>query len=246
MEEKISLSEIFSILKKHLSKIVSLALIGLIVAAGFTFFIATPQYNATTQILVNRTSESTENIQLNDINTNVQMINTYKDIIKGPVILNEVREKLKTDLTTTELSDAIEITTQNNSQVFSLNVKDDNPYNASLIANAVASTFQNEIGSIMNVDNVTIISESVPNTTPISPNNSMNLGIGLIVGLLIGMGTALIMEFMDKTVREEQFIIDTLGWTVLGNVSEMTKDELAAKNEVRKPKTNTRSAKSRV
>ena len=127
MEEEISLSELFSTLKKRLSMIVSLGLIGLIVAAGFTFFVATPQYNATTQILVNRTTESAEGIQLNDINTNVQMINTYKDIIKGPVILNEVQSKLGTDLTTNELSGKIEITTQESSQVFSLTVTDESP-----------------------------------------------------------------------------------------------------------------------
>ena len=38
-------------------------------------------------------SDGTNGIQLNDINSNVQMINTYKDIIKGPVILGGVKER---------------------------------------------------------------------------------------------------------------------------------------------------------
>ena len=246
MEEEISLSELFSTLKKRLSMIVSLGLIGLIVAAGFTFFVATPQYNATTQILVNRTTESAEGIQLNDINTNVQMINTYKDIIKGPVILNEVQSNLGTDLTTNELSGKIEITTQENSQVFSLTVTDESPYQAAEIANAVADTFQNEIGNIMNVENVTIISEAVPNTNQISPNNLLNLVIGLLVGLMLGVGIAFLLEFMDKTVRDERFITETLGWSVLGSVSEMTNEELHAEVKLKQPELNSRRTKSRV
>ncbi|SDQ14231.1 chain-length determining protein [Carnobacterium viridans] len=246
MVAEIRLLELFSTLKKYLSMIISLGLIGLILAAGFTFFIATPQYNATTQILVNRTTESAEGMQLTDINTNVQMINTYKDIIKGPVILNEVRENLGTNLSTTELSEKIEITTQENSQVFSLTVKDDSPYESAEIANSVADTFQNEIGNIMNVDNVTIISEAVANTNPVSPNNLLNLVVGLFVGSLVGIGMTFLLEFMDKTVRDERFITETLGWSVLGSVSEMTKDELQAEVKIERPELNSRRAKSRV
>lgn len=75
---------------------------------------------------MNRTTESTEGIQLNDISTNVQMINTYKDIIKGPVILNEVSQNIGTNLTASELAEKSEIITENNSQVFSLTVTDEN------------------------------------------------------------------------------------------------------------------------
>lgn len=246
MEEEIRLSELFSILKKRLSMIISLALIGLIVAAFITFFVATPQYNATTQILVNRTTESAEGVQLNDINTNVQMINTYKDIIKGPVILDIVRENLNTNLTTNDLSNKIEITTQEDSQVFSLTITDGSPNKAAEIANSVADTFQNEIGNIMNVDNVTIISEAVPNLNQVSPNNVLNLLFGLIVGLMISVVVVFVLEFMDKSVKDERFITETLGWPVLGSVSEMSNDELHAEMKVKQPELGSTRTKSRV
>lgn len=245
MEEEISLSELFGILKKRMALIISLGLVALILAAVFTFFIATPKYNSTTQILVNRTTESAEGMQLNDINTNVQMINTYKDIIKGPVILNEVSENIQSDLSAKELAEKVEINTQDNSQVFSLTVTDEDPFVAAEIANEVATTFQNEIGNIMKVDNVTIISEAIPNNNQISPNNPLNLVIGLLVGLMLGIGAAFLLEFMDTTVRDEQFIINDLGWTSLGSVSEMSSAELTSKVEKTK-EVNTRRAQSRV
>ncbi|MER2227486.1 MAG: Wzz/FepE/Etk N-terminal domain-containing protein [Carnobacterium sp.] len=245
MKEEVSLSDFFSTLKKRLSVIVSLGLVGLIVTAIFTFFIATPQYNATTQILVNRTTESAEGMQLTDINTNVQMINTYKDIIKGPVILDKVRENLKTKFSTSELSNKIEITTQENSQVFSLTVTDEIPQKAAEISNAVAETFQKEIGNIMNVENVTIISEAVPNMNQISPNNLFNLMIGLLIGLALGITISFLLEFMDKSVKDERFITD-LGWSVIGSVSEMSNDELHAEVKVKRPELNSRRTKSRV
>lgn len=246
MEEVISLSELFGFLKKRFAMIFSFGLIGLIIASVFTFFIAVPQYNATTQILVNRTTNQTEGIQLNDINMNVQMINTYKDIIKGPVILDEVSKNLGTSLTSGQLSNKIEIATQDDSQVFSIIVTDEDPFQAANIANEVALTFQDEIGNIMQVENVTVISEAEPSENPISPNSMLNLIIGLLVGLLIGIGTALLIEFMDKSIQDERFITETLGWTNLGNVSEMSNEELKAKEEVKKSNREIRNVKSRV
>lgn len=245
MEEEISLSELFSILKKRMAMIISLGLIGLILAAVFTFFIALPKYSATTQILVNRTTESAEGMQLNDITTNVQMINTYKDIIKGPVILNEVSEKVQGDLSAKELAGKIEISAQDNSQVFSLIVTSEDPFIASEIANQVANTFQNEIGNIMKVENVTIISEAIPTSDQISPNNLLNIIIGLVVGLMLGIVGTFLLEFMDTTVHDEQFIIKDLNWTSLGSVSEMSSAELASKIEAPK-QTVLRRNQSRV
>lgn len=244
--EEVSLVELFNIIKKRMSMIVSLGLVGLIIASVFTFFIVTPQYNATTQILVNKSSESTEGIQLNDITTNVQMINTYKDIIKGPVILDNVLETLDMGISHTELSDKIEIGNEDNSQVFSLTYTDDSPFEAATIANTIADTFQEKISDIMNVDNVTIISEATANTNPVSPNRVLNLIVGLLLGLSFGVGLAFLYEFLDNTVKDEKFIMEELGWTNLGKVSEMSEDELKSEQQIPQRVTESRSARSRV
>ncbi|WP_028273559.1 YveK family protein [Atopococcus tabaci] len=225
MEEEISLIELFEIIKKRAGMIVSLGLIGLIVSAIFTFFIATPQYSATTQILVNHT-QSENVIQQSDINANLQLINTYKDIIKGPVILDDVRETLDMDVTHNQLAEMIEIGNQDNSQVFSIRVTTDNPFHSASIANTTAEIFQEEIDDIMNVDNVTIISAAVANPNAVSPNTTLNLAIGLLLGGMIGVGLAFVLEFFDNTVKDKKFITDELGWTYLGGVFEMDDEEL--------------------
>ncbi|WP_027108674.1 YveK family protein [Lacticigenium naphthae] len=245
MEEEISLVEIWQMLKKRLGMIFSIGIAGLALAAIYTLFIAVPQYSSTTQMLVNR-PQTGETIQASDINTNLQLINTYKDIIKGPVILDGVREGLDVEFSHTQLSDKIQVANQDNSQVFSLTVTDDNPYRASEIANSVAETFQNEIDDIMKVDNVTIISAALPNTSPISPNNLLNMVIGLILGLMIGVGLAFVLAFLDTSVKDDKFISQELGWVNLGKISEMTTDELKSdprKSELQK---HSRTARTRV
>ena len=205
--------------------IISFGALGLILSAVYTFLVVTPMYDSTTQLLVNRTNDGTNSIQLNDINSNVQMINTYKDIIKGPVILDGVKEDLGLDYSVTELAEMVVIDVNQNSQVFSLTVTGPDPDEAAEIANGIAATFQSAIFDIMNVENVSIISAAAVNSKPVSPVVVNNLVIGLGVGLLLGFGVALLRYAMAKTVDDYQFITQTIGWPNLGIISELNKEE---------------------
>ena len=102
------------------------------------------------------------------------------------------------------------------------------PVEAAQIANEIATTFQTNIGEIMKVENVSIISEAVVNPNPISPNVLMNLVLGALVGGMLGLGLAFLQHFMDRSIRDNQFITQTIGWPDLGVISEMDGDEIAA------------------
>lgn len=231
MEETINLLELFEVIRKRMVLIIGGGLAGIILASVITYFFITPQFNSSTQLLVNRAKdESQVATQWNDLQTDVQMINTYKDIIKGPVILEDVRKKLSTTSSVEQLASKIEIITQQNSQVFTIKVTDSDPYKAADIANTVAAVFQEKIGGIMSVQNVTQISSAHPNTSQVSPKPMLNILIGFIVGIMGMVGVSFLLEFMDKTVRDEKFISETLGWTNLGTISEMNFDELNAKS----------------
>lgn len=247
MEEEISLKELFEIVKKRLALIINLTLAGLLVVGLYTFFIATPEYSSNTQLLVNRTQE-TDAIQRSDIDTNIQLINTYKDIITGPVILDEVREDLNLEMSHGALRGQITIANEANSQVFSITVNDSNPHTAASIANTTATVFQENLDEIMSVDNVTVISPAEATTNPISPNHTLNLAIGLVLGGMIGVGLAFLLEFLDNTVKDDKFIVEELGWTSLGRISEMNTEELKSDGRQALPeRTNeSRAVRSRV
>jgi Capsular polysaccharide biosynthesis protein len=59
----------------------------------------TPKYTATTQLLVNQKNENNANGQAyNNQQADIQVINTYKDIITSPVILKEPKKNWPTQL----------------------------------------------------------------------------------------------------------------------------------------------------
>jgi hypothetical protein len=164
------------------------------------------------------------------------MINTYKDIILGPVILGNVKEHLELDYTDEELADMVFISANEESQVFSLAVTSPDPEEAASIANEIAATFQINVLEIMNIENVKIISAAVADSEPISPNILNNLLIGLGVGLLAGFGAAMMRYAMAKTIDDQKYIIQTIGWPNLGTISELSKEEKTAIANMQKQK----------
>ena len=104
MEETISLKELFHILRKRLGMILIIAFGAAIVSAIISFFFMTPIYQSSTQILVNQKKQEGTALQIGEVQTNIQLTNTYKVIIKSPVILEQVKQKLNLNTTVQALT----------------------------------------------------------------------------------------------------------------------------------------------
>ncbi|WP_036189201.1 YveK family protein [Ureibacillus manganicus] len=225
-EETISLQDIFKVLKKRILLILSIIVGAMLIAGIISFFFLTPIYQGSTQILVNQQKQDQQTIQQSDIQTNLQLINTYNVIIKSPAILAKVIENLDLDTTPTALTNKISVTNANNSQVVNITVQDENPAFAVDIANTVATVFKEEIPVLMNADNVNILSPAVlsENPSPVKPNKMMNIAIAMVIGLMIGVGLAFLLEYLDTTMKTEQDVEDILGLPILGLVSPIPED----------------------
>lgn len=223
MEETISIQDIFKTLKKRWKLIMLLTLSAALISGSISYFLLTPVYESSTQILVNQ-KKSENQMDFNQIQSNIDMINTYSVIIKSPAILEKVIDELELDQSVDQLSEKITINSQENSQVFSLTVNDSNPTKAVEIANTVSSTFQKEIKDIMNVDNVSILAkaEIKENPTPVKPNPLINIAIAVVVGLMAGVGLAFLLEYMDNTIRDEKDIETLLDLPLLGSIQKIS------------------------
>ena len=157
------------------------------------------------------------------LNSNVDLINTYSVIIKSPAILDKVIDKLDLTQNVEQLNQNISVNSQENSQVFSLTVTDNNAGKAVEIANTVSETFQKEIKGIMNVDNVSILAkaELKENPTPIKPDPLLNIAIAIVVGLMAGIGLAFLLEYLDNTLKDGHDVETYLDMPVLGSIQKI-------------------------
>ena len=90
MEERTTMSEIFMTIRKNIIWIIISTFIGMAVAGGLTFFVITPKYSSSAELIIQSKNNDAESGVKPDVTTNVLMINTYKDMIKGKTILQKV------------------------------------------------------------------------------------------------------------------------------------------------------------
>ncbi|NRD14152.1 YveK family protein [Pediococcus acidilactici] len=232
--QQISIGQVLGILRKHIGLIFASTFIITLLAALMTFFVITPKYSSTTQILVNRKlSDNMAGAQLQQTQADVQMINTYKDIITSPAVLREADAKLvglpgyKKGIE--NLRSTISINNQQDSQVFSISAKSTSPETAAKVANEIANVFKRKVVKIMSINNVSIVSKAAPNNTPVSPRTKLNITVGIVVGFLFGIALAFLREFSDRTVTSEEFLTEELGLKGLGIISEIDESEIRRK-----------------
>ncbi|MDR1567641.1 MAG: tyrosine protein kinase, partial [Streptococcaceae bacterium] len=212
MNETINLREVFEILRKHLVVILVTTFVGLAAAGVMTFFVITPQYSSRAQLVTDIKGSENGAANAGDLSYNLQMLNTYKDIIKqSDAFAKKVQSRLlseyKTDLSIGAIKGALGVGQSENSQMFSISATYPDPAIAEHIANAAADSFQDTIKDVWSsVNKVSVTSRAVASTAPSSPNNKLNLLIGTAVGLLVGIALALLLQLLDRTVKEPRFV----------------------------------------
>lgn len=226
MEENNTLKEVFQMIRKRMLLVLSVALLVSALSGIISFYFITPIYESSTQLLINQ--EDTKQMSEIDIQTNLQLINTYNIIIKSSAILDLVKKELAFENMTTEsLNNKINVISEGDSQVVTITVQDPDPSTARDIANTTADIFQREIVNLMNIDNVSILTKATASEgqEPIKPQPILNIAISMVIGFVLSIGLAFLLEYLDNTITSEQDIEKLLSLPVIGSISSMEKKE---------------------
>ncbi|MCX7022624.1 MAG: polysaccharide biosynthesis tyrosine autokinase [bacterium] len=80
------------------------------------------------------------------------------------------------------------------------------------------------INESMETGDVRIVDRAIRPTAPMSPNHTSDLLLGLVVGLIIGIGLAMIVEMNDTTVKSADEIANLTGLTAIGTIPKATEE----------------------
>lgn len=230
LDKNLDLTQFFS--KKNIVSLLIWMLLGLLLGVLIPSFFITPKYHSTVDLLVNQKANDTQ-AQYTVQQADLQAINTYKDVLKKPVILDpvvkEIRQKDNYKKGVSDLAKDISISSETNSQVLSITVVDSNPYVAKDIANSIGNVFTKKIKQMMKVDNVTVVTDAQVNLKSISPNKKMYVLLGVLLGLLVGLVIIIIREITDTTIKDINYLTNDLDLISLGQVFHISSDDKSFK-----------------
>lgn len=223
-----SLEQFFAIILKRLWLIILVTVLAGTAAGLFSWLVLRDVYQAKSTIIVSNQTVDTTQAQLtyNDYNLNIKLVNSYSVICKTNRVLDQVITELGLPMTSKQLSDKIIVTAAKDTEIIHIAVNDRNPARARAIANSLTTVFQREVKAIMKMDNVQIIDEAPLPSTPISPNRPRNLVFGILVGLMVGMGIAVLFEYLDRSIKTEEQVTELVGIPVLASVPRIAKEQM--------------------
>jgi succinoglycan biosynthesis transport protein ExoP len=204
-----------------------LLVLGPVVAAASAFLYSkslTPIYQAEATLLVNQT-QNPGVLQYNDVLTSERLTNTYAELVERQPILSQVIEDLDLALAEATLASRISVSAVRNTQLLRIAVEDSDPALAAEIANTTAAVFIDKNASELGSPGTVRVAEQaqVP-TRPAKPDVRLNTVMAAILGLMVVGALAVLLEYLDDTVKPTEDTETSLGVPTLGVVRQLKVD----------------------
>ncbi|MCG7418036.1 polysaccharide biosynthesis tyrosine autokinase [Microbacterium sp. ACRRU] len=221
------LSNYLRILHRDWILIVALTLLGGAGAYGFSLT-QTPTYEANTQLYVSVRSDNSGVSELAQGTTFArQAVVSFVDVVDSAVVLDRVINDLDLDTTAQELARSVSASSPTNSVIISISVSDASAETAASIANSIGTNFADVVvnslekpeGDTASLVRIETIEPALVPLSPSSPHTVLNVILGVVVGLGLGVAFALLRSILDTRIHGLHDIEAATDAPVLGGIA---------------------------
>jgi capsular polysaccharide biosynthesis protein len=228
-EVEIDLMEYIHIIKRRLWVVIALPLLFALISALVTKFYLPEIFEADSTVFVisnrnaskdNPSVATNQSDVMSDLRLSDILANDYRELVQRRVVLEEVIESLgfSNVITPAKLSSLISVDLKRNTRIMQIKVKNEDPQIAATLADRVTQVLAEIISERLELENITIIDEAVVPTRPISPRMNLNVAIAFVLGLMVALGLAFLLEYLDNTLKTADDVEKYLKLPVLASV----------------------------
>ncbi|MBB2975543.1 capsular exopolysaccharide synthesis family protein [Microbacterium endophyticum] len=218
------LTDYIRILRKNWLIIVIATLVGIGAAAGYSLT-RTPMYEASSTVFVSAQGGASIS-ELQQGNTFTQArVSTYTSLATKPIVLNQVIADLRLEGTASDLAQKVSATNALNTLLITITVTDADPIMAADIANAVSASLTTAVETVETPADgtaspvkLTRVQDAISPNGPSSPDVPLNLALGALVGLALGLGFAILRTALDNKVRNARDVEQLTDRPIIGAI----------------------------
>jgi capsular polysaccharide biosynthesis protein len=219
-EHVVSLREPLQIIRRRIRFITLITCLFVGAAVGFSL-LQTPVYEAKIMILVGIERDGTD-VQPNlgsDI-TGLQLLTlTMADAVDTRPVAEVITDELNLQKSPEALLEDLSAEQVSNTQFIEVSYKDTNPRQAQRIVNRIGQEFSEQVSQVSpsaNAVTATVWEWATTPQAPVSPKPLLNGLLALVVGGMVGLGLAFLLEHLDDRWRSPQEAEQTFGVPALG------------------------------
>lgn len=192
--------------------------ISIIIGWCYSYIILEPIYQTSTTLLL-------EQKKVND-----DSVSTYSSLIKTKDVLNQIIQNSGIKITQEELKSSISIKSVSGTELIRITVENNNPENASILANEAANVFKEKIAKeIYNLENIHIVEKAEINNEPSNINHKKDLVMAFFIGILLASAYIFIITILDTTIKSSEEVEAETELIVLGTIPEIVTEEKGGK-----------------
>jgi capsular polysaccharide biosynthesis protein len=216
MDEKTDLKKFFGIINRRKWTVIITLFCVLTLTACVSFYLIKPTYEATENIVVGKFKK--EEGYYGETQEVYMLLASTKDFIKSPTVLNAVQKEL--NFKDKKLDEKIVVQNNKDSQIISVIVRDHDPERTKLIAETIVKTTVDKMKALFEISDLKVLTASEGSSeVERVGSTALNIAIGGLIGLFMGIGLAMIREYLDDSIKSMNEIEEVLGLPVLGSIN---------------------------
>lgn len=215
-EQVIRLDELFEALKKRWLMIVTVTLIATIISAALSFFVIKPKYEASTKVFIGKDEGDNQAYNQNDVLMYQKLMKTYSEAIKTKDLVSRSLQGTSLELKPEDVLANLTVSPVSDTQILQIKYKSNNPQEAKVIIQELTNEFIKTSKELVPNGNIKTIEEVQLPEKPVSPNKKMNIAIAFLLGLMVSVGLAFLLEFLDNTFKSKDQLERELEIPVIG------------------------------
>jgi capsular exopolysaccharide synthesis family protein len=230
----VELRDYLMVLRHRWMLVAACVLLAIGAGAGLTL-IATPQYASTVRLFVSTPQSDTMEAYQGGL-FSAQRAASYADLVTGPEIAQRVVDRLGYQRSAGTLASQVSATVVPKTVILRVTVTDPDPYTARRLATAVGQEFTRFVDELESGPasagppiKASLLGPAVTQATPVSPQPLRNVGLAAVLGLLLGVGLAVLRETLDSTIRSAENLATLTATPLLGSI---TNDPRGAKRGI--------------
>ena len=214
--EEIDLIELLLILRKRLWVIAVIGILFAVTSGLINYFVLEPEYQTYTTLIVRIPHKYKQEIEYADVLLSQKLVSTYSEIAKSRIVTNEFMSSLGLSFSHDELDKKIDVTIVKGTEIIKILVKDKDGIVAAQIANEIANALIKNIAKIMKIENIQVIDRAEVPLKPYKPKPVINMVIASVLGIMLGIFSIFVYEYVDNTIKTSEDIEKNLDLPIIG------------------------------
>lgn len=184
-----------------------------------------PTYTASSTVFITVESGGTAGELSQGATYAERQVKSFVGVATTAIVLQPVIDEMRLDTTPHKLARDLQVSSPANTSIIKIDATSKSPEHAATLSNAVAKSLVDAVEELsppstdgVGLVSATIIDQALTPTSPTAPRPAQNLALGVLLGLLLGAGQAILRSTLDTRIRTSEDLEQITAAPVLAEV----------------------------